>query len=88
MEESKNASVQQIEAARAVVFESAGESWLRSIEAAQKLDFYPRRSAWSYFKRLWRFGLLERRFSGKDTLKYRISNGGAARLRWLRARGT
>jgi hypothetical protein len=45
---------------------------------------FHRRSAWTYFKRLWRFGSLERRFSGKGTLKYRISNGGAARLRWLR----
>jgi hypothetical protein len=58
------------------VFESAGERWLRErrfsgkgaleyrlsdgIEAAQKLDFCPRRSAWTYFKRLWRFGLLGR----------------------------
>jgi hypothetical protein len=58
------------------VFASGGERWLRPIEAAQKLDFYPRRSAWTYFKRLWRFGLLEMRFSGKGTLEYRISDGG------------
>ena len=42
-----------------------------------------RRAAWTYLKRLWRFGLLERsRLSG--TLKYKISERGMARLRWLR----
>src|SRR5271154_6695018 len=43
-------------------------------------------SAWTYFKRLWRFGLLERRSSGKGTLEYKISDGGTARLRWLRSK--
>jgi DNA-binding IclR family transcriptional regulator len=60
--------------------------WLKPGFVAERLDFLPRRSAWTYFKRLWRFGLLERCAWGKGTLKYRISEAGAARLRWLRSR--
>jgi len=67
------------------VFASAGGDWLRPNKAAEKINFLPPRSAWSYFKRLWRFGLLDRRFSGRGTLEYRISQGGVARLRWLRS---
>ena len=67
------------------MFANAGNVWLKQREAAERLNFWPTRSAWSYFKRLWRFGLLERRFFGKGTLEYRISEGGAARLRWLRS---
>jgi hypothetical protein len=67
------------------LFASAGDGWLGPSEAAEKLDFFPPRSAWSYFKRLWRFGLLERRSSGRGTLEYRISEQGEARLRWLRS---
>ena len=67
------------------VFASAGGEWLTPNEAAVRLDFLPRRSAWTYFKRLWKFGLLERRSSGKGTLQYRISKGGSARLHWLRS---
>ena len=63
----------------------ADGDWLRPIEVAERLDFYPLRSAWTYFKRLWRFGLLERRSKGKGTLEYRISEAGLARLRWLRS---
>ena len=62
------------------LFASAGGGWLGPSEAAERLDFLPARSAWSYFKRLWRFGLLERRSSGRGTLEYRISEVGAARL--------
>jgi len=60
--------------------------WLKPSFVAERLDFSPRRSAWTYFKRLWRFGLLERRARGKGTLEYRISESGATRLRWLRSR--
>jgi hypothetical protein len=67
------------------VFANAGGAWLKPREAAERLNFWPPRSAWTYFKRLWRFGLLERRSSGRGTLEYRISDGGAARLRWLRS---
>src|SRR5205807_4757044 len=34
-----------------------------------------------YFNRLWRFGLLERRSTGRGTLEYRISGQGVTRLR-------
>jgi len=46
----------------------------------------PARSAWTYFKRLWSFGLLERRSRGRGTLEYGISDQGLDRLRWLRSR--
>jgi hypothetical protein len=68
-----------------VFFAEANGEWLKPYEVARGLDFRPLRSAWTYFKRLWRFGLLERRSSGKGTLEYKISEGGAARLRWLRS---
>jgi hypothetical protein len=55
-------------------------------EAAERLNFSPARSAWTYFKRLWGFGLLERRSRGRGTLEYRISDQGLDRLRWLRSR--
>jgi DNA-binding IclR family transcriptional regulator len=68
-------------------FSVANGEWLSPSKVAERLDFVPRRSVWTYLKRLWRFGLLERRFSGRGTLQYRISDGGAARLRWLRSQG-
>jgi hypothetical protein len=39
----------------------ADADWLRPIDVAERLRFFPRRSAWSYLKRLWGFGLLDRR---------------------------
>jgi hypothetical protein len=68
------------------MFASCGDQWLSPGDAAEQLNFFPARSAWTYFKRLWRFGLLERRSGGKGTLEYKISGGGVARLRWLRSR--
>ena len=65
------------------VFASVGEEWLSPGEAAERLNFVPPRAAWTYFKRLWRFGLLERSPLSR-ALKYRISERGLARLRWLR----
>jgi hypothetical protein len=70
---------------REIVFASERGAWLGPSKAAERLDFLPPRSAWTYFKRLWKFGLLERRSSGRGTLEYRISEVGAARLRWLRS---
>jgi hypothetical protein len=55
---------------------------------AEKLDFFSARSAWTYFKRLWSFGLLERRSRGRGTLEYRISELGRSRLCWLRSQGS
>ena len=66
-------------------FARANGEWLKPDLVAERLDFEPRRSAWTYFKRLWRFGLLERRSFGKGSLEYRITEGGKARLRWLRS---
>lgn len=67
------------------LFASTQGEWLAPNEAAEKRDFFPTRSAWTYFKRLWSFGLLERRSRGRGTLEYRISDLGIARLRWLRS---
>lgn len=61
----------------------AGGEWLTPDQVAQQLNFFPSRSVWTYLKRLWGFGLLERRYLGKGTLVYRISDAGVARLRWL-----
>jgi DNA-binding IclR family transcriptional regulator len=66
-------------------FADAGGEWLKPKEIANRLNFLPRRSAWTYLKRLRRFGLLERRSFGKGTLHYRISKAGTARLQWLRS---
>ena len=63
----------------------AGGQWLTPGKVAERLDFRPRRAAWTYCKRLWRFGLLGRRSLGRGTLEYRITENGAARLRWLRS---
>ena len=65
------------------LFASTQGEWLGPNEAAEKLDFFPARSAWTYFKRLWKFGLLERRSRGRGTLEYKISDLGRTRLRWL-----
>jgi hypothetical protein len=67
------------------LFAATPGEWLGPNEAAEKLDFFPARSAWSYFKRLWRFGLLERRWSGRGTLEYRITELGMSRLCWIRS---
>jgi hypothetical protein len=67
------------------LFASAPSGWVGPSEAAERLNFLPPRAAWTYFKRLWRFGLLERRSAGRGKLEYRISEQGVIRLRWLRS---
>ena len=67
------------------LFASTQGDWLGPNEAGEKLGFFPTRSAWTYLKRLWGFGLLERRSRGRGTLEYRISDLGRSRLRWLRS---
>jgi hypothetical protein len=67
------------------LFASTQGEWLGPNEAAEKLDFFPARSVWTYLKRLWSFGLLDRRSRGRGTLEYRISEQGVTRLRWLRS---
>jgi hypothetical protein len=64
-------------------FEFTKGQWLGPGEVAERIGFVPARAAWTYIKRLWKFGLLERRTSGKGTLQYRINDAGAARIRWL-----
>jgi hypothetical protein len=70
------------------LFATIQGEWLGPNEAAERLDFSPARSAWTYFKRLWSFGLLEGRSRGRGTLEYRISELGRSRLRWLRSQGS
>ena len=53
------------------LFASTQGEWLGPNEAAGRLDFFPARSAWTYFKRLWSFGLLERRSRGRGTFANR-----------------
>jgi hypothetical protein len=55
------------------LFAATQGEWLGPNEAAKRLNFLPNRSAWTYFKRLWGFGLLERRSRGRGTLEYRIT---------------
>ena len=43
------------------LFAATQGEWLGPNDAAERLNFSPARSAWTYFKRLWSFGLLERR---------------------------
>lgn len=70
------------------LFAATQGEWLGPNEAAQRLNFSPARSAWTYFKRLWSFGLLERRSRGRGTLEYRITDLGRSRLRALAERLT
>jgi hypothetical protein len=67
------------------LFAATQNEWLGPNEAAERLDFSPARSLWTYLKRLWSFGLLERRSRGRGTLEYRISELGRSRRRWLRS---
>jgi len=69
------------------LFAATPGEWLGPNEAAEKLDFFPARSVWTYLKRLSSFSLLERRSRGRGTLEYRISELGRSRLRWLRSQG-
>jgi hypothetical protein len=59
---------------------------LSARQSKTRLQINKRLARFEIVERLRRFGLLERRFFGKGTLQYRISNAGAARLRWLRTR--
>jgi hypothetical protein len=66
------------------VFAFAPGAWFTPLEVAERLNFRPKRAAWSYLKRLWNFGLLERRSFERGTLQYKISQRGQSRLDWLR----
>lgn len=73
--------------ALSVFAERSGE-WLWPADVARSLDFSPRRSVWTYLCRLSRFGLLDKRSTGRSTLQYRISERGLSRLKWLKAKRT
>jgi len=65
------------------LFIAAPGKWLSPREAASGLDFVPPRAMWTYLRRLWGFGLLEKRSNSRGTLEYKISAEGEARLHWL-----
>src|SRR6516165_9607478 len=62
-----------------------GNGCTRPVDVARLVSFFPSRSAWTYLKRFWSLGLLERRAVGKGTLHYRISEVELKRLRWFRS---
>ena len=62
------------------VFAFAPGTWFTPREVGESLNFIPKRAVWTYLKRLWKFGLLERDTSETGTLKYKLSEGGAARF--------
>jgi hypothetical protein len=62
------------------IFEREGV-WLKPGDWSVMARFYPIRAAYSYLKRLSRFGLLERDPAG--SVSYRISEKGRKRLSWL-----
>jgi hypothetical protein len=67
------------------VFASAPGAWFGPGEVAERLEFEPPRAVWTYLKRLWSFGLLERCHDNRGLLRYRINQKGMSRLRWLLA---
>jgi len=66
------------------IFQNRG--WLNPPAWAVLAGFWPARAAYSYFLRLYRWGLLERRRDARGLLLYRLSAKGARRLEWLRPR--
>jgi hypothetical protein len=65
------------------IFEGHG-GWLSPPEWAVLAGFYPTRAAYSYLLRLYRFGLLDRKFSGRGSTRYGLSERGRIRLGWLK----
>ncbi len=65
------------------VFERYG-GWLSPAMVAGLTGFRPIRAAWSYLRRLNRWGLLYRRRGAGGLVLYRISAKGRERLAWLR----
>lgn len=50
---------------------------------AVRAEFYPIRAAYSYLKRLSRFGLLRRAHIRRGRVTYEITRRGRERLQWL-----
>ena len=68
------------------IFEQSS-GFLTPDELRAKLRPTPdRRSVYSYVLRLARQGLLERRWAGRGSLAYRLSDRGRARLKYLQER--
>lgn len=60
-----------------------GRGWLRPSRWALLARFCPSRAAYSYLRRLYTFGLLNRRRDRAGRLVYRLSDRGRRRLVWL-----
>ncbi len=58
--------------------------WVRPRAWAVLVGMFPTRAAYSYLKRLHRFGLLQRQRNAHGLVLYRLSERGQARLAWLR----
>jgi len=61
--------------------------WLSPSEWAVLAAFFPVRAAYSYLKRLYGFGLLERREALGKGVAYRLSERGRQRFSWLVRQG-
>lgn len=57
--------------------------WIDPPTLAAITGLYPSRAAYSYAKRLWAFGLLQRRKDARGLLVYSLSPKGKQRLIWL-----
>jgi hypothetical protein len=60
--------------------------WLNPPVWAVLVGFYPARASYTYLLRLHRFGLLDRRRDASGLIIYALSDRGAKRLNWLRAK--
>jgi len=60
--------------------------WLDVPTWSVRAGFYPVRAAYTYLRRLYGYGLLQRRRDARGRLVYRISACGRRRLAWLNTR--
>lgn len=80
---SKNTKFNSLKRRALQVFVSH-DRWLDPPTWARLAGFYPIRAAYTYLRRLHRYGLLNRGSDGRGRLLYRISLRGQQRLNWLR----
>ena len=59
---------------------------VRADRIAWETRFSPKRAVYAHLNRLWRFGLLQRRWDAQGMLVYRITRQGRDRLAWLNRR--
>lgn len=62
------------------LFQAIYPGWMRPEAYAWKIGKLPTRAAYSYLKKLCKFGLLE---CSKEPVRYRITERGRERLAWL-----